>query len=63
MYITRSFNLCSIRICSTGNVKSILLLCTHIYSFVLGKVRPWGLTSWPESKDLGGEILTIHIWR
>ena len=40
MYITTSYNLCSICIHSMEQFKLIPLLSTHIYSFVLWKVHP-----------------------
>ena len=40
MYITPSYNLCSICVRSTEKVKLIPLLHTHIYSCVLWKVHP-----------------------
>ena len=35
MYITTSYNLCSISIRSTKKFKLVPLLCTHIYSYML----------------------------
>ena len=35
IYITTSFNLCSICIHSTTKFKLISLLCTHVYSYIL----------------------------
>ena len=40
MYITTSYNLCSIYTYSTENFKLILFLCTHVYSHVSWKGAP-----------------------
>ena len=40
MYIITSYNLCSISIHSMAKFKCMLLLCTHVYSYVLRKVHP-----------------------